>query len=374
MSVRATQEMRHSPPELQEVPVRRPALVARASTLATGSLLAIADRDMFAALPDGHADGVVTGFGRLSGRSALLWAQDPDHRGGSLGRGGGELIVRTIESAERSRLPVIGLVASGGARIQEGTAALDAYARIFHAQALATVPQISIICGICAGGGAYSPALGDFVITVAQARMFLTGPRVLLHAIGEHVSADELVVPRVHARNGVAHLAAADLTDAGALARRLLAHVPPAAGESNPRSRPRPPRDGPADAVLPPLARQVYDIRALVARLVDGGELLELAPRWAANLVVGFARLDGWPIGVLANQPRFLGGTLDVHACDKGSWFVDLCDRFGLPLAVVVDTPGFLPGTGQERGGVIRRAHPSSARLRARAFRAPPSP
>jgi acetyl-CoA carboxylase carboxyltransferase component len=275
--------------------------------------------------------------------------------GGSLGHAGGDLIARLIATADRERVPVVGLVASGGARLQEGSSALDAYGRIFRAQALATVPQISLICGTCAGGGAYSPALGDLVITLANSLLFLTGPRVLLQAMGEDVEAGKLGGARIHARNGVAHLSVGELADAAQLVREILAYLPTTPGSRPDRLWPQEPEHGDPGAVVPGHARQVYDVRRLLAHLFDGGQMLELCPRWAKNLVVGLVRLDGWPLGVIANQPRHLGGVLDVHACEKGSWFVEFCDRFRLPLAVIVDTPGFLPGTEQEGIGIIRR-------------------
>ena len=204
---------------------------------------------------------------------------------------------------------------------------------------------------------AYSPALGDVTIMAGEeARMFLTGPRIVERVMGEAVSTDELGGPRVHERNGVAHLRAEDDAHACDLVRRRC-WLTSRSGSAAPCCSPRPRRRRPAirPSVLPDDARQVYDVRAVARRLVDAGELLELAPRWARNMVVGLARMEGHPIGVIANQPRHLGGVIDADAADKGAWFVDLCDRFGVPLLVLVDTPGFLPGTGQERDGVIRR-------------------
>jgi acetyl-CoA carboxylase carboxyltransferase component len=301
-------------------------------------------------------DGVLAGRGRIAGRTVYAWAQDGSHLGGSLGAAGGETIQRTIALADRAGVPVVGFAHSGGARLQEGPAGLHAYAGIFRHQARATVPQITVVAGPCAGGAAYSPALGDVTIMAGEeARMFLTGPRIVERVMGEAVSTDELGGPRVHERNGVAHLRAEDDAHACDLVRTLLAHLPQRAGGSLPLAPPAPPQAGDPAEVLPDDARQVYDVRAVARRLVDAGELLELAPRWARNMVVGLARMEGHPLGVIANQPRHLGGVIDADAADKGAWFVDLCDRFGVPLLVLVDTPGFLPGTGQERDGVIRR-------------------
>lgn len=301
-------------------------------------------------------DGVVAGSGRVGGRPVYLWAQDPDHRGGSLGAAGGETIARTLQMAQRAQAPVVGFLHSGGARLQEGVAALSAYAAIFRAQANLTVPQISVVCGPCAGGAAYSPALGDITVMAGDgAHMFLTGPRIVERVMRERVSAAELGGARVQARNGVTHLEAADEVHAADIVRALLAHLPSVIGGALPVAPPAPPPPGDPSSVMPAEHRSVYDVRAVVRHLADGGELLELAPRWARNLVVGFARVDGRPVGVIANQPRYLGGTIDAAAADKGAWFVELCDRFGLPLVVLVDTPGFLPGVRQEREAVIRR-------------------
>jgi acetyl-CoA carboxylase carboxyltransferase component len=293
-------------------------------------------------------DGVVAGHGQVCGRPVHAWAQDGSHRGGSLGSAGGETIARTIRRAAGAGTPVVGFPHSGGARIQEGVAALSAYSAIFQAQAQAKIPQISVVCGPCAGGAAYSPALGDLVVMVEDARLFLTGPQIIEEVTRERISAEDLGGTKVHERNGVCHLVARDEVSATDTVRLLLGYL------MRTMVPPRPPRPGsPADA-LPESARRVYDVGEPIARIVDGGEMLELAPKWAKNLVVGFARLDGSPVGIIANQPRVLGGCLCATSSQKGAWFVDLCDRFGLPLVVLVDTPGFLPGATQERDGVLR--------------------
>ncbi len=284
-----------------------------------------------------------------------VWAQDVGHCGGSLGPAGGETIARTIRHASRAGVPVIGLPYSGGARLQEGVSALGAYGAIFRAQVLSRVLQVTLIPGACAGGAAYSPALGDFVITVGpNARLFLTGPKVVEQVTRERVGADELGGPRVHGANGVAHLAVDDDCASRRRLCELLGYLPSVLG-GRPPSAPRadPPPGDPAEH-MPATTRQVYDVRRVIASLVDGGTHLELAARWARNMVTALARLNGRPIGVIANQPRHLGGTIDTAASEKGTWFVDLCDRFRLPLLVLVDTPGFLPGVNQERAGVIR--------------------
>jgi acetyl-CoA carboxylase carboxyltransferase component len=323
--------------------------------LAQARVELLLDPGSFRPLRAGVGDGVVAGSGRVSGRSVIAWAQDGAHRGGSLGAGGGATIARAIARAETSGVPVVGFPHSGGARLQEGAASLHAYAAIFRAQSIARVPQISVIGGPCAGGAAYSPALGDITVMAGpEALLFLTGPSIVSHVTRERVSPQALGGARVHSRNGVAHVVADDDLHACDLTRDLLAYLPQTQGGSLPLAPPRPPRPGDPGDVLPARAAQVYDVRDVIARIVDGGELCELAPRWGRNLVVGFARLDGSPVGVIANQPRHLGGTLNTHASQKGAWFVELCDRFGLPLVVLVDTPGFLPGATQERDGVIR--------------------
>ena len=300
-------------------------------------------------------DGVLAGSGRVHGRVVCAWAQDGGHKGGSLGARGGETIAATVRRADGLGVPVVGFPHSGGARLQEGVAALHAYSAIFRAQAIATVPQISVIGGPCAGGAAYSPALGDLTIMAGpDAKMFLTGPSVVEKVTREKVTALELGGAKVQGRNGVAHLTADGDVHAAELVREALAHLPSAEGEPLPLHPPQYPAAGDPAGVLPEREREVYDVRELAARIVDGGSLLELAPRWARNLVVGFARIEGSPVGIIANQPHHLGGCLDAESSQKGAWFVDLCDRFGVPLVVLVDTPGFLPGVKQEQAGVIR--------------------
>jgi acetyl-CoA carboxylase carboxyltransferase component len=301
-------------------------------------------------------DGVIAGAGKVGGRAVYVWAQDVTFKGGSLGSKGGETIVRTIEMAERAWAPVVGFPHSGGARLQEGVAALGAYASIFRAQARSNALQISVISGPCAGGGAYSPALGDLVMMAGpQAQMFLTGPKIIARVTREIVTAEELGGPRVHAKTGVSHLDAVDDVAAGDLVRNVLAHLPGKAGGALPLAPPRDPPAGDPSRLVPTNQRKVYDVRHVIKHLVDGGELIELGTRWARNMVVGLARMEGRPIGVIANQPRYLGGTLDASAADKGAWFVDFCNKFGLPLVVLADTPGFRPGVRQEREAVLRR-------------------
>lgn len=330
-------------------------LVPETASSALVRLQALLDANTFQSWRSAVGDGVVAGSARVRGRPVCAWAQDVGYHGGSLGHAGGETIARTIRHASRAGVPVIGLPNSGGARLQEGVAALSAYGAIFREQALARVPQITLIGGACAGGAAYSPALGDFVVMVGRdARLFLTGPSVVEQVTSEQISAEDLGGPRVHAANGVAHLIADDDSSAVKLLHELLGYLPSVLGGTPPRvAGIDPPVGCPADH-LPAGARQVYDVRDVITALVDGGGHLELAARWARNMVTALARLDGRPVGVIANQACYLGGTIDSAASEKGSWFVDLCDRLALPLVVLVDTPGFLPGANQERAGIIR--------------------
>ena len=302
-------------------------------------------------------DGVTAGAGRIGGRPVFCYAQDPSFMGGSLGVAHADSIVRVLHLAARAGAPVVGLIESGGARLQEGHAALAGYGRIFRASVeLSTrAPQISIVTGVSAGGGAYSPALTDFVVMTDEARMFLTGPQVVYEALGERVSMEELGGPRVHARNGVCQLVESDLPDAMAATRELLGMLPQRFADGAAPLGPAAPAPSMApDATVPAEARKVYDVRDVARAIVDGGRILELSGSWARNMVTALARIDGRPVGILANQPRNLGGVIDAVAAEKAAHFVDACDRFGLPLAVLVDTPGFMPGTRQEAGGVIR--------------------
>ncbi len=302
-----------------------------------------------------QGDGVVAGAGRVGGSPVFCYAEDPSVLGGSLGEAHAESIVRVMRLAAQSRAPIVGFVESGGARLQEGHAALAGYGRIFRAsvELSRVVPQISIVSGVSAGGGAYSPALTDFVVMTEEAAMFLTGPRVVAEALGEQVSIPELGGPGVHERNGVCQLVAADQAGAIAVCRELLAHLPPSIGERTPRRAEASGGRDPGESV-PDEARRVYDIRDVADAIVDEESLLEIAPRWARNMVTALARIDGRSVGVIANQPRRLGGVIDAAAADKAAWFVSACDRFRLPLVVLVDTPGFMPGTRQEGAGVIR--------------------
>jgi acetyl-CoA carboxylase carboxyltransferase component len=301
-------------------------------------------------------DGVVGASGTIAGRPVFCYAQDQSFIGGSLGEAHADTIVRVMELAERAAAPVVGFVASGGARMDDGVAALAGYGRIFrqNVRLSGRVPQISVISGVSAGGGSYSPALTDFVVMTEQSAMFLTGPGIVREVMGEDVDAAGLGGPRVHAQNGVSQFIADDDLAAVRLARDLLSYLPQRAGGPLPFGPPveipgvDPHRD------VPDSGRQVYDIRGVIEAIVDGGELLEVSERWARNMVTALARIEGRPVGIIANQPWFLGGVIDASAAQKAARFVRTCNAFGLPLVVLVDTPGFLPGTKQEGVGVIR--------------------
>jgi acetyl-CoA carboxylase carboxyltransferase component len=301
-------------------------------------------------------DGVVAGAGAVGGRPVYCYAQDQSFAGGSLGTAQAESIVRVLELAGRAGAPVVGFIESGGARIDEGTAALGGYGAIFrrHVELSGRVPQVSVITGTSAGGGAYSPALTDFVVMTEGSRLFLTGPGVVEEVTGENVSMDELGGTRVHSRNGVCDLVAEDDRAAAELVRELLGHLPQSSAAPPDPTLPQDPLGRDPGTIVPEDPRAVYDVRSVIRCLCDRSRTLELSPRWARNMVTAFTRLNGHPVGVIANQPRHLGGVIDAAASEKGARFVRTCDAYGLPLVVLVDTPGFLPGTRQEALGVIR--------------------
>jgi acetyl-CoA carboxylase carboxyltransferase component len=301
-------------------------------------------------------DGVIGAAGRVGGRPIFCFAQDASYAGGSVGAAHANTILRVQRLAEQARVPVIGFVESGGARMQEGLAALDGYARVFsqHVALSGKVPQISIITGTSAGGGCYSPALTDFVVMTDAATMFLTGPAVVREVTGQETSARELGGTQVHDRNGVCQFVVDSDVDSIFLVRELLAYLPQNAWATAPLATSAEP-DGPDPGGVAPIdPRRAYDTREVIRGIVDGGSILEVSPRWAQNLVTAFARIEGRPVGIVANQPRHLGGVIDADAAQKGSRFVRTCNAFGIPLVVLVDTPGFLPGTSQESIGVIR--------------------
>jgi acetyl-CoA carboxylase carboxyltransferase component len=301
-------------------------------------------------------DGVIGATGAVEGRPIACYAQDGTYLGGSLGERHADTVVRVLQTAARARVPVVAFVESGGARMQEGTAALAGYGRIFRETVALTgvVPQISVVSGASAGGGAYSPALTDLVLMTEDASMFLTGPGVVREALGEEIDAATLGGPRVHDRNGVCHLVERDEETAAARVRQLLGFLPSAAGETLPSAPAASPELADPSIPVPREPRRVYDVREALAGIIDRGSLLELCPRWARNVVTALARIDGRPVGIVANQPHHLGGVLDAEGSEKAARFVGFCNAFGLPLVAFVDTPGFMPGSRQERAGVIR--------------------
>jgi acetyl-CoA/propionyl-CoA carboxylase carboxyl transferase subunit len=306
-------------------------------------------------------DGVVTGWGEVEGRPVCAFAQDATVFGGSLGEAHAEKIVKVMDLAAKAGVPLVGLNDSGGARIQEGVVGLGGYGDVFFRNVALSgvVPQLSVILGPCAGGAVYSPAMTDFILMVrGQSQMFITGPDVIRAVTGEEVSLEALGGADTHAgTSGVSHFTVASDTEALELTRHLLSYLP----LNNLEDPPLAPAAEPADTAGPELVKIVpenadaaYDVHDVIERVLDPGSWLEVQAAWGPNLVVGFARLDGRPVGVVANQPQVLAGTLDIIASTKGARFVRFCDAFNLPLVTFVDVPGFLPGTAQELGGIIR--------------------
>ncbi|HUZ88423.1 MAG TPA: acyl-CoA carboxylase subunit beta [Candidatus Acidoferrales bacterium] len=306
-------------------------------------------------------DGVVTGYARISGRQVLLFSHDAAVFGGSLGEVFAEKVCKVMDLALQNRIPIIGINDSGGARIQEGVVSLAGYAEIFwrNVQASGTIPQLSLILGPCTGGAVYSPAITDFTFMVkGVGYMFITGPEVVKVTTGEEVGFDQLGGAEVHnTRSGVAHFLASSEDECFEQTRRLLSYLPQNSGQDPPW---RPPSDSPDRTsprlldLIPADSREAYDMKEIISELVDDGEFLEVQSLYAMNIICAFAHLDGHPIGVVANQPRVLAGALDIDASTKAARFVRFCDAFNLPLVVLEDVPGFLPGVEQEYGGIIR--------------------
>jgi len=306
-------------------------------------------------------DGVVTGHGTVAGRQVCLFAHDASFMGGSLGEVFAEKVCKVMDLAERTGCPCIGLNDSAGARIQEGVVALAGYADIFYrnVRCSGVVPQLSVIVGPCTGGAVYSPAITDFIFMVREVGyMFITGPEVIRVTTGEAVTFEQLGGADVHGvRSGVAHFEADSEDHAFQTVRQLLSFLPSNHREAPPRREPTDDwrrADDELQTLVPDEPSHPYEMRDVITRVVDLGEFLEVQPLHAANLVAGFARLDGRPVGVVANQPRVLAGALDIDASIKGARFVRFCDAFNIPLVTFVDVPGFLPGTAQEYGGIIR--------------------
>jgi propionyl-CoA carboxylase beta chain len=306
-------------------------------------------------------DGVVCGFGRIDGRPVYLFAQDFTVFGGTLSESNARKICNVMDLALQNGAPVIGLNDSGGARIQEGVASLGGYADIFLRNTLASgvVPQISAILGPCAGGAVYSPAITDFTIMVdGTSQMFVTGPDVVKSVTQEEVTFEELGGAKTHStKSGVAHLMARDDRDCLQLVRKLLSYLPQNNTEDAPRveSGDDPNRMDPRLAqIVPPEPNKPYDMKEVVRLVVDRGEFFEIHPHFAMNIITGFARMDGRAVGIVGNQPSMLAGVLDINSSVKGARFVRFCDAFNIPIITFEDVPGFLPGTAQEWGGIIR--------------------
>jgi propionyl-CoA carboxylase beta chain len=305
-------------------------------------------------------DGVVTGHGTIDGRPVCVFSQDFTVFGGSLGEVFAEKICKVMDLAVRMGCPMIGINDSGGARIQEGVVSLGGYADIFYrnVQSSGVVPQISVVMGPCAGGAVYSPAITDFIFMVKEtSHMFITGPDVIKTVTGEDVSMEDLGGAVAHAtRSGVAHFAADGEEECLDMVRELLSFIPQNNLEPPPYEEPsddRDRREASLAGIVPELPTKPYDMRSVVRAIVDDEYFFEVAPLYAQNLIVGFARLNGHSIGVVGNQPQSLAGVLDIDASIKGARFVRFCDAFNIPLVSFVDVPGFLPGTSQEHGGII---------------------
>jgi acetyl-CoA carboxylase carboxyltransferase component len=306
-------------------------------------------------------DGVVTGWGTINGRQVFVFAQDFTVFGGSLGEAHAAKICKVMDMAMKNGAPIIGLNDSGGARIQEGVMSLAGYAEIFLRNTLASglIPQISAIMGPCAGGAVYSPAITDFIIMVRGiSHMFITGPQVIKAVTREEVTFEELGGADVHAtKSGVAHFVADNEDHCFQIIRSLLSYIP----QNNMEDPPFVPtdddpnrQDPELDGIVPESPTKPYDIKEVIRRVVDKGEFLEVHASYAPNIVVGFARLGGYSVGIVANQPKVLAGAIDIDASVKAARFVRFCDAFNIPLVVFEDVPGYLPGVAQEHGGIIR--------------------
>jgi len=306
-------------------------------------------------------EGVVTGYGRIDGRMVYAFAQDFTVLGGSLGEYHAEKIVKVQDCALRNGCPLIGLLDSGGARIQEGVNSLSGFGKIFYRNTISSgvIPQISAIMGPCAGGAVYSPAITDFIYMVDKTSyMYITGPDVIKTVTGENVTHDQLGGAKVHnSRSGVAHFIAESDADCIAQIRNLVSYLPSNNAENAPeysctddinRSCPE------LDTIVPENPNKGYDMYDVIRSIVDNGEILDVQPLYAKNMITCFARMGGKSVGIIANQPKLMAGCLDVNASDKAARFIRRCDAFNIPMLTLVDVPGFLPGTGQEYDGIIR--------------------
>ncbi len=312
----------------------------------------MADKDL-------PGEGVVTGYGNIDGRKVFVFAQDFTVVGGSLGEMHAKKICKVMDLAVKVGAPLIGINDSGGARIQEGVDALSGYGQIFYRNTVASgvIPQISVIMGPCAGGAVYSPALTDFVFMVQGANMFITGPQVIKAVTGEDVSADDLGGATTHNRtSGVAHFMYDDEPQCLEAIRKLVSFLP-ANNLLDPPVSERPIAasiDASLRDIVPKESNRAYDMHDVISKLVDGGDFLEVHAHYAMNIIVGFGRVEGRPVGIIANQPKVAAGCLDINASDKAGRFIRFCDAFNVPVVNLVDVPGFLPGVNQETGGIIR--------------------
>ncbi|MCE1179872.1 MAG: acyl-CoA carboxylase subunit beta, partial [Micrococcales bacterium] len=311
-----------------------------------------------------YGDGVVTGYGTVDGRQVCVFAQDFTVFGGSLGEVFGEKIVKVMDLAMKIGCPVVGINDSGGARIQEGVASLGLYGEIFqrNVHASGVIPQISLIMGPCAGGAVYSPAVTDFTVMVDQtSHMFITGPDVIKTVTGEDVEFEELGGAKTHnSKSGVAHYMGHDEDDAIEYVKALLSYLPSNNHEEAPvydeeADLEPTDEDGALDTIIPDSPNQPYDMHTVIETVLDDGEFLEVQPLFAPNMLIGYGRVEGHSVGVVANQPMQFAGTLDIDASEKAARFVRTCDAFNIPVLTFVDVPGFLPGTDQEWNGIIRR-------------------
>ena len=311
-----------------------------------------------------YGDGVVTGYGTIDGRPVCVFAQDFTVFGGSLGEVYGEKIVKVMDLAMKTGVPVVGINDSGGARIQEGVVSLGLYGEIFlrNVHASGVIPQISLIMGPCAGGAVYSPAVTDFIVMVDQtSHMFITGPDVIKTVTGEDVEFEELGGARTHnSRSGVAHYMGTDEEDALEYVKSLLSFLPSNNMEMPPSydvaaDEDTTEADLELDTIIPNSPNQPYEMKTVIEHVLDDEDFLEVSPLFAPNMITGFGRVEGRPVGVVANQPMQFAGTLDIDASEKAARFVRTCDAFNVPVLTFVDVPGFLPGTDQEWNGIIRR-------------------
>jgi acetyl-CoA carboxylase carboxyltransferase component len=307
------------------------------------------------------SDGVVTGFGKIDGRPVYVFAQERSILAGSVGSAHAEKIAYVLQTARKLGVPVIGLWDSAGARIQEGLSVTTAIGKIFFENSITSgcIPQISAIMGPCIGVGSYSPALTDFILMVEKSsQMFITGPAVIKEVLGEQVTMEELGGSKIHSEvSGVTDFVTKNDEECLALIRRLVGFLPSNFESAPPRKKTSDSRQRSLDALatlVPEEMRKAYNILPVIKAIIDDGDFLELKPKFARNLVIGLGRMDGYPVGWVANQPMFLGGSLDVDASDKAARFIRFCDAFNIPIVTLMDVPGFFPGKQQEQKGIIR--------------------